>query len=461
MPNSEAIYQGVAERLGEDHSLLARPVLLRRLVDIAMKDSSLDSLLSRIHEAGPNFFAVFIRGIIEREATEKWIDRSGVRDVGAPLLSVDEHYDLLSALAISMWESRVEFLRRDNLEFVADYYSETREKNAFQAQQIRERIRGHALLIPSQNASNAVEFDHEEFRLFFLGVGLAEQMRPFDEKAKGEVLATLRKDRLPEPAKRAFIQAIKQQCTFDSVQAAQFLLHISALDGQASYTQENCGSLIIDLLRDVDAKGLEIQGIAFPPNSLRDSKLVNLTFRRCFFASTSAELTTFKDCEFVDCHVGQLRIFNSTKFDDVRFDGTSVDSVRDVARDTEVWDPLLVRAALESYGIRFENDPDVFSSDGETITRVDDNLRNFEKLIRHFMRSTHIREGIILMKLGNQGQHFIDEVLSELIDRGIMTEIDNTGGGNQRRFKLSKTLEAIDKAKTQARGSYSKFLKSF
>ena len=176
LPNSEEIYRGVSERLGESHSLLARPVLVRRLVDIATEDPSLDALLSRIHEAGPNFFSVFIRGIIEREAREKWIDRSRERDVGAPLLSVDEHCDLLAALAISMWESRVEFLKLDNLEFVADYYSETREKNAFQAQQIRARIRGHALLIPSHNASNAVEFDHDEFRLFFLGAGLAEQI---------------------------------------------------------------------------------------------------------------------------------------------------------------------------------------------------------------------------------------------------------------------------------------------
>lgn len=224
LPNSEEIYRGVSERLGESHSLLARPVLVRRLVDIATEDPSLDALLSRIHEAGPNFFSVFVRGIIEREAREKWIDRSGERDVGAPLLSVDEHCDLLAALAISMWESRVEFLKRDNLEFVADYYSETREKNAFQAQQIRARIRGHALLIPSHNASNVVEFDHDEFRLFFLGAGLAQQIRRLDDKAKGEVLGTLRRDRLPEPAQLAFIQTIKQNSSLDNVQVAQFLL---------------------------------------------------------------------------------------------------------------------------------------------------------------------------------------------------------------------------------------------
>src|SRR5690606_6987458 len=127
----EAIYERVSERLGKDqfgndHSLLTRPVLVRRLVDIATQSPSLDAFLERIHKSGPDFFAVFVRGIIEREANEKWIDRSGERNVGTPLLSVEEHCELLSALALASWEARVDFLKRDNLEFVTDYFSETK-----------------------------------------------------------------------------------------------------------------------------------------------------------------------------------------------------------------------------------------------------------------------------------------------------------------------------------------------
>src|SRR5690606_22878210 len=102
--DAEIIYDRVAERLGSDHSLLTRPVLVRRLVDIASESPSLDAFLERIHNSGPDFFAVFVRGIIEREANEKWIDRSGEQDVGKPLLSVDEHCELLSAIALATWE---------------------------------------------------------------------------------------------------------------------------------------------------------------------------------------------------------------------------------------------------------------------------------------------------------------------------------------------------------------------
>ena len=79
-----------------------------------------------------------------------------------------------------MWEAKVDFLKRDALEFAADYFCETARKNSRQAQQVRERIRGHAMLIPSTNASNAVEFDHDEFRLYFLGEGIARQIRIVD-----------------------------------------------------------------------------------------------------------------------------------------------------------------------------------------------------------------------------------------------------------------------------------------
>lgn len=459
--DASVIYDRVSERLGTDHSLLTRPVLVRRLVDIASESPSLDSFLERIHESGPDFFAVFVRGIIEREANEKWIDRSGEQDVGRPLLSVEEHCELLAAISLATWESRVDFLKRDNLEFVADYYSETKRKTAYQAQQIRERIRGHALLIPSRNASQAVEFDHEEFRLFFLGEGLAEQIRPLNEKAKGEVLAALRRGVLPKPAQRAFIQAVKRHPEFSRLQAVKFLLSISALDGQASYTQENCGSLILRLLSEVDASQLQITEIAFPADSLRDRKLDNITFVDCFFSPSSIEVSSFNRCAFIDCHFGQLRVFDSTKFEDVCFENTAVDSVRLVDQEVEFWEPEAVRATLIKLGANMPNGDGDSSPELDLNFSIEPEIKDFEKLVRYFMRSTHISEGVILMKLGQSGQAFLDDAVPKLLSRGILAEIDNRGGGAQRRYRLGLGLEAIDKALTRARGSFSAFLEGF
>lgn len=218
--NADSIYARVSERLKPDHSLLTRPVLVRRLVDVASKSTSLEAFLEHLHASGPDFFCVFVQGIIEREANEKWIDRQG--ELASSLLTVNEHCELLSLIALGMWESHVDYLKRDHLEFVADYFCEIKRKTPFQMQQIRERIRGHALLISSPNASQAVEFDHEEFRLFFLGEGIADQLRPLNDRAKAEVLTTLRKGALPRQAQHAFIRAIKRDAKVDRLQAAKF-----------------------------------------------------------------------------------------------------------------------------------------------------------------------------------------------------------------------------------------------
>ena len=458
LPNAEVIYDRVSDRLEPQHSLLTRPVLVRRLVDIATESNSLDAFLEKIHASGPDFFSVFVRGIIEREANEKWIDRSGEREVGAPLLSVDEHCELLAKIALETWASRVDFLKREQLEFVADDLSETKRKSPHQAQQIRERIRGHALLISSPNAPQAVEFDHEEFRQFFLGEGIAEQIRPLNDKAKGEVLATLRKGVLPKPAQHAFIRAIKRHPTFERLQAAKFLLGISALDGQASFTQENCSWLVVRLLSGVDAKGLEVHGLVFSSDALRDRKLTDIKFAHCFFSSTSMELSVLKGCTFVDCSFGQLRVYESTTFEGVTFDACTVDSVQIVDRDIEVWEPSAIRVQLEGRGVSFPQSQVHEVSAAVAAGKIDPELRNVEKLIRNFMRSTHISESVILMKLGNRARPFLDDELPDLLKHRIMVEIVNRGGGLQRHFKFGKTLEVINAAITAAQGSYQKFI---
>lgn len=454
IPDAEIIYDRVSERLGKKHSLLTRPVLVRRLVDIASESPSLEDFLGRIHASGADYFSVFVRGIIEREAIEKWVDRSG--EVGMPLLTVDEHCELLSLVALGMWEARVDYLNRDHLEFTTDFFSETKRKSAFQAQQIKERIRGHALLIPSVNAVQAVEFDHEEFRLFFLGEALADQLRPLTDRAKGEVLTTLRKGILPRHAQHAFIRAIKRDPKLARLSAAEFLLRIAALDGQASYTQENCSALIARLLSDVDGQQLKICGLAFGMDAIRDRKLSNLNFENCFFGATSLEMTHLVNCRFTKCKFSQLRVYDSTKVSGTAFDDCSVDTLRLAERDIEVWEPAAIRVHLERLGIAFQEM--AFSVPPPLLdVKVDPELHDLEKLLRYFMRNTHVSEKLILLKLGGRARHFLDYVLPELLFDGVFVEIENRGGGDQRRFKISLPLHRVNQAISAASGSYARF----
>jgi hypothetical protein len=458
--DAEALYGRVSERLSPNHALLTRAVLVKRLVDVATKSESLDKLLEKLSKSGANFFAVFVRGLIEREATEKWLDRSGEREVGTPLISIAEHCELLSLVALEMWETRLDYLKRDYLEFVAEYFCETTKKNAFQMQQIRERIRGHAMLVQSANASNAVGFDHDEFRLFFLGEGIANQLKPLNERATAEVLGTFRRGVLPRQAQHALISALIRDEQLDRLKILDFLVAISGMDAQASYTHENCSDIIIRLLNGLNGNSRNIKGLVFGTDALRDRKLKAFNFQDCYFSETSMELSEIKDCSFHGTRFAQLRLHDSTKIFNVTFSNCTVDALLHIDKHREFWDPAEIRRQLESLGVVYlDLSTTTVSSTTLGVPSLD--IGDLEKLFRYFMRSTHISESVILIKLGTRGQSFIDRTLPKLTQRGVMAEIDNRGGGVQRRYRLGVPLQKLNAAVTAARGSFDRFLEQF
>lgn len=452
----EKIYNGISERITPEHSLLTRAVLVEKLVDIA-SENSFESFIQKIQASGADFFSTFIHGIIEREANDKWLDRSG--DVNSPLLSVDEHCELLSFVAISMWESHVDYLKIDLLEFASDYFCESKRKTSLQEQQIRERLKGHALLVPSPNLKSAIEFDHDEFRFFFLGEGLAEQLKPLTGSAEAEVLATLRKGMLPEHSQLAFIRAINRDKELNPIEIANFLFQVGMLDRQASYTQENCTSLILKLINKLDASDLNLKKLTFGINSLRDCNLKNVTFSNCYFSPSSLETTTLEGCLFQNCQFGQLRIFKSTKINKNSFNECEIESIRLVEKSLDIWNPEAIKIQLKHLGVIFPITQEDNLESNSKIQTIDEELDHINKLLRYFMRSTHIGESIIRLKLGSCSHTFIENILPELVKIGMLCEIENRGRSEQHRFKLGFTLEKINKSISIAEGSYSEFKK--
>jgi len=165
-----------------------------------------------------------------------------------------------------------------------------------------------------------------------------------------------------------------------------------------------------------------------------------------------------KGCTFKDCNFGQLRVYESTAFEGVTFDGCTVGSVRAIDGDIEVWEPIAIRAQLEGRGVTFPQAQAPVAPSVVAVGKTDPELRDVEKLIRYFMRSTHISESVILMKLGNRARCFLDDELPNLLHHRIMVEIDNRGSGLQRRFKFGRTLEIINAAIAAAQGSYGRFI---
>lgn len=461
--NSEIIYNKASDRLSSNHPLLTRAVLVKSLIDIASSGPSLEALLEKLHTSGANFFSVFVRKLIEREAHEKWIDRSGENEVGTPILTVDEHCELLSQIALSMWESRVDHIKRDNLEFVSDYFSEVCRKNAYHVQQIRERIRGHAMLVTSKNAAYSVEFDHDEFRLYFLGEGIARHLQSLDNRSKAGVLGVFRRGVLPLQAQQALVHALVCDQSLDRLKIVRFLMDISCMDTQASYAHENSSRIIMHMLTNIDGEGMVVNNLAFGIDALRDRKLRNITFKDCYFSPTSLELTELEQCLFVNSRFTQLRLFNSSHIANVRFDSCTVDGISLVDKRREFWDPDAIQSRLLEIGVIYEEEEIVpHGPQIDTNELADDEIRDIEKIVRYFMRSTHISESIILMKLGTtRGPSFIEHSLPRCLLHGILEEISNQGSGTQRRFRLRVPLQKINTAIASCHGSFSSFIDMF
>jgi hypothetical protein len=461
--DSEKLYQRVSERLSPDHALLTRAVLVKRLVDVVKESPSLDDFLHQLYTSGADYLSVFVRGLIERlivrEANEKWLDRSGDKDVATPLLSVDEHCELLSQIALSMWEAKVDYLKRDALEFVADYFCETVRKNAFQAQQVRERIRGHAMLIPSVNANNAVEFDHDEFRFYFLGEGIARQIRPMNARAKAEVLGAFRRGPIPSDAMQALFRALTRDETLDRVQAIKFLLEVVSMDAPASYTHENIADLVIRLLSGVDGSGVNTTGLSFGDDALRDKKISGVAFKNCYFSNSSLDLAELKNCTFIDCEFLRLRLTDTTRISTVVFEGCTVDALVLDARDRDIRSRAEIREVLERAGVTFRDDSPPPAP--QPVREPDPEIVDLRKLLNYFLKSTTLGENMIRRKLSARGQLFIDDTLPRLLRSNVIIEVTNRGGGDQRRFRVGATLEAIDEALAAANGDFGQFLSRF
>src|SRR5690606_12824904 len=119
----DAMYDSIVNRVGEKHPILIRAVLVKKIVEIAKEAESIDSFIYDIGSSDTDFFSTFVKGIIEREAVGKWINRDG--DIASPVLTVDQHCGLLGCVAFEMWVSGQAFIKQEEAEIAAEMYCDS------------------------------------------------------------------------------------------------------------------------------------------------------------------------------------------------------------------------------------------------------------------------------------------------------------------------------------------------
>ena len=453
----DGLFRMVAEHLGNNnrHPVLTRAVLVKRLVDVATEATNLSTLLDRIGQDQRDFFRDFVGGIVEREAREKWIDKSG--DSSGVLLTTDEHHELLSMVAQEMWLSATDALAMDVVSLVVEMFADAREKSPAVARQIHERIKQHSLLAVTRMGRPALAFDHEDFRVFYLGQALG---RAVAERDAGMLKSIIDKAPLPASTVAEAASSVRR-CDGGALGETLALLQSLADRKQpASFVEENCGVLTLALV-DRESDPYTIRSMNFPASALCERRLTNVTVSGSYFPATG--LTELCHCTFVNCHFERLEIDGSekvshTSFDDACRVNTVVVRVgEDDGDHITRFDPKQIRNELIKTGFDVLFAP-LAEPDADAEHDSDDDLVLVQRFLRSFLRATALNDGTVRRRLGVNANHFLNELLPRLQQAGVVQTVPYLGSGTQQRMRLLAPMSRIEEAMRVSGGKFEKFV---
>lgn len=447
------VFEIVAKGLrNEEHPILTRPVLAKQLIDVMKESGDIDSIVSKLGST-VDYFPLFVNAIIEREATQKWIDTSG--EPYKPILTVEQHYDLLATLAEEMWLNSTDSIRDNVLDLLIELYSEQIPFNAQTTRQIKERIKQHALLIRPNSEIPMYQFDHEEFFFFFLGILIADKIL---NHKRNDVKNILRKGILREETFSSIVYRVKRNNNNIS-ETTLFLEDCMKGEGQFSYLRENISNIVIKVINDeaiIDS--LKLQEYLFTTNAFLNISINNISFENCYIQTTSLMGTKMDKCQFKKCQFDRLEFENNNSFNDIIFENCDIAIVYDNIMDKGYYDYCSIKKFLESKDIIVKDSCDSI----EIIDSQDEDLELTEKALRRFIRSnTPINDRIFLIRLGNKADYFMSTILKDLKKRDILIEVGYIGQGQKRRFKLGVSYSRIEDALSKSKGKYQNFLDYF
>ncbi len=444
--SGDQIYDDVAQRLGPQHPILTRAVLIARLVEVASSVTDRKALLDKLGAAPQEFYAQFVQTILDREIREKWIDRSG--EPHRPLLSEEEHYHLLSLLAQEMWANSTDALGEDVLDLISDLFSEQSRKAAAISRQIKERLKQHALINRLNHGKGTYRFDHEEFQSFFLGWGIAYMTM---HGSPSDVRRLLEPEVLPPQAADTAAHFLRSKARVQPDIISQYEA-LCAREGTASLLRENCGAIVIRLVDGWQKSNQKLASFSFPVDALSGRKFFNIYFDGCYFQPTSLEGSSLQDCGFVKCVVERLDLGGTFSVNGTVLSDTQVLSLGLPNGETHLYDPADIGRRLVTYGFSIVKET---REDTTPVPRPpDQELQAAQRVFRAFLRATEINENVIRLKAGKRWEY----VLDELTRGGVLELVPYRGGGVQKRFRLAAKMRPIERALRECDGTLEDFI---
>lgn len=447
------IYNTFESRLGADHPLLTRAVLVRRIFDVATDGAERARLADLLGGNPYDYFYKFVNAIVEREANEKWLSKV-TGNLNEPLLVVGEHHELLSAIAQEMWQTSATSIRYELVDVIVDIFCEGAKKGPSITRQVKERIKQHSLLASDSSRGESLIFDHEDFQSFYLGEALGRVLAGKNTTDLHAFLAvnTLSKSTIEQSSHYL------QRNEVDIARIIEKLCEINSSESGFSFCKENCGELSIRLAECLGSSHGRIvfKSMFFSPEILSMRRLSAIDFEQCHFQPTSISDGDFRDIRFLECEFERLDIGDiGSHIRGVIFEGCQIDSLLVVDGEEYFFDPKqiahkLVTAGASIQGAEAQSDIDFSEQDGR--------LKVIERFFRIFMRNSHIEENVIRVRLGLASSIFFDEILPCLLEKGVLEEVPWKGRGTQHRYKLAMPMSFIGDALARCSGSFDGFL---
>jgi hypothetical protein len=458
------LYDTIAGRLSTNHPLLTRAVLARRLIEEYERSDDRDDLIRELSQAsGEQYFDEFVSRLIRREAKEKWIDRSG--EPAQPLLSVDGHHAILTAIAEEMWRSGADALSGRYLEEITELIvDEALDKKPLVMRQARERITQHALLV-QEEGTNRYRFDHEHFQSYYIGRHLAGLLL---KGKNAELRSMLEVKNLLDLAIRVCVSRYLAEGDEEAPQAVARLCELSRTGRQASFLRANAGRLVTELIGAAQlGQSIEVHSLFIRTDQTKGVRLENVTFADCTFEEFVVDPENQKNVRFEDCNVVHFVLPESISSEvSISMDENSLPSQASISasledtqeRENHFYDPDAVAELLANKGVRIA-EWEAEETTSPSVSEIDEEVKIVDRVGRYYQRSTSINENVFKQNLGSWWHNFENTVLPDLLDIGVLTGVPYRGQGQQRRFKLEASFERLEKARRRCDGDYDRLLR--
>ena len=452
--DSQSIYETVATRLGADHPLLTRAVLVRRLFDVATEEINRNQLAILLGSNPNDYFFTFVDAIVQRESNEKWILRVA-GEISEPLLRTEEHHELLTQLALEMWQSSVTSLRHEIVEVLVDMFVDGKQKRAVVVRQIKERIKQHSLLAIESSKGLAITFDHEDFQDFYLGEGVGLLL---SKGPKSDLQSILSVSLLSAATVEQSVQYLIRT-NADLRRAIDLLLSINRIETGFSFCKENCGAIVIRLVECINnncTESILLENMLFSVDSLSGRNMRRTLFQSCQFQPTTMLKGGFEDVEFRDCEFERLEISTQANtLQGCRFTACRVDSLLLNPDEDCFFDPARINIWLEKSGAEVQAE----NSQMSLPVPEDERVKLFGRFLRVFLRNTQVNEDVIKLRLGNSvSPRFFEEMLPTLLQHRVLAEVPWEGRGLQHRYKLIIPMSDLNTALEASGDSFDRSL---